>query len=78
MAGEPPPLYAAVRALDWSTHHRDLFVWVGCEFHDFRALRRFLRDEVKLPASQVVAFSHWRRGMSEEDIIAIGGDAVAV
>lgn len=73
----PTPLCAAVEALDWSGDLRDLFVWVGCEFHDFRAIRRFLRDEVKLPASQIVAFSHWRRGMSEEDIIAIGGDAVA-
>lgn len=77
LASEQKPLCAAVRALDWSVDHRDLFVWVGCEFHDFRAIRHFLRDEAKLPASQIVAFSHWRRGMSEEDIIAIGGDAVA-
>lgn len=77
LAGDPTPLTTAVRALDWGADHGDLFVWVGCEFHDFRAMRRFLRDEVKLPASQIVAFSHWRRGMSEEDIIAIGGDAVA-
>lgn len=77
VAGQQTPLCGAVQALDWSAGHRDLFVWVGCEFYDFRAVRRFLRDEVNLPASQVVAFSHWRRGMSEEDIIAIGGDAVA-
>ncbi|WP_024281193.1 siderophore-interacting protein [Xanthobacter sp. 126] len=75
--GAQTPLCAAVRALDWSIGHEDLFVWVGCEFHDFRAIRHFLRDETKLPASRIVAFSHWRRGMSEEDIIAIGGDAVA-
>lgn len=76
-AGAPEPLCAAVRALDWNSDHQDLFVWVGCEFHDFRAIRRFLRDEARLPAAQIVAFSHWRRGMSEEDIIAVGGSAVA-
>lgn len=71
------PLAAAMRMLDWGLDREDLSVWIGCEFHEFRAIRHFLRDEVKLPAAQVVAFSHWRRGMSEEDIIAIGGDAVA-
>ena len=67
----------AVRAWSWPTDTNDLFVWVGCEFHDFRAIRRFLRDEVKLPSSQFVAFPHWRRGMSEEDIVAAGGEAVS-
>lgn len=71
------PLCKAVRALDWSGDHDDLFVWVGCEFHDFRAIRRFLRDDLKLPAARIVAFSHWRRGMSEEDIIAVGAHAVS-
>ncbi len=71
------PLNAAVRDLDWSGPQDDLFVWVGCEFHDFRAIRRFLRDDLKLPAERIVAFSHWRRGMSEEDIITIGAHAVS-
>lgn len=71
------PLCDAVRALDWSAEPDDLFVWVGCEFHDFRAIRHFLRDTVRLPPRQIVAFSHWRRGMSEEDIIAVGGQAVS-
>ena len=71
------PLAAAIRLLDWGADRAHLSVWIGCEFHEFRTIRHFLRDEVKLPAAQVVAFSHWRRGMSEEDIIAVGGDAVA-
>lgn len=71
------PLAAAARTLDWGRDREDLSVWVGCEFHEFRTIRHILRDEVKLPRAQIVAFSHWRRGMSEEDIIAIGGDAVA-
>lgn len=71
------PLAAAIRMLDWNLGLDDLSIWVGCEFHEFRTIRHFLRDEVKVPRAQVVAFSHWRRGMSEEDIIAIGGDAVA-
>ncbi|WP_341992760.1 siderophore-interacting protein [Azorhizobium sp. AG788] len=75
VAGDEP-LSRAVHALDWRGAHDDLFVWVGCEFHDFRAIRRFVRDELKLPAARVVAFSHWRRGMSEEDIIAVGAHAV--
>ncbi|QTL03956.1 siderophore-interacting protein [Aquabacter sp. L1I39] len=75
-AVDETPLCEAVRALDWGAGLDGLFVWVGCEFHDFRAIRHFLRDAVKLPVGQIVAFSHWRRGMSEEEIIAVGGQAV--
>ena len=71
------PVTDAVRSLDWGGAHSDLFVWVGCEYHDFRAIRRFLRTDIGLRSSQIVAFPHWRHGMSEEDIVAAGGEAVA-
>ncbi|MBO0904702.1 siderophore-interacting protein [Jiella sonneratiae] len=54
----------------------DSFVWVGCEFHAFRAIRAILKAR-GFPASRQVCFPHWRRGMSEEDIVDVGGAAVA-
>ncbi len=75
--GEGGLLADRVRSWDWPADHSELFVWIGCEYHDFRTIRLFLRDEVKLHKSRIVAFSHWRRGMSEEDIVAAGGKAVA-
>ncbi|MBB4000293.1 NADPH-dependent ferric siderophore reductase [Aureimonas pseudogalii] len=54
----------------------DTFVWAGCEFQAFRAIRSYLR-EIGLPRAQQVCFPHWRAGMSEEDIVEVGAQAVA-
>ena len=66
----------ALRTLAFPADHDDLFCWIGAEFSAFRDMRAYLRTEIGLPASRVIAFSHWRRGMSEEDIIEAGASAV--
>ncbi|MDF1790776.1 MAG: siderophore-interacting protein [Thalassobaculaceae bacterium] len=54
-----------------------LFVWVGAEYAAFRETRGYLRNDLGVPASRMVAFSHWRRGMSEEDIATAGVEAIS-
>nr|WP_248311677.1 siderophore-interacting protein [Bosea sp. ASV33] len=68
-------LVEAVRACAWPADSASAFFWGGCEFEAFRAIHRHLREEVRLPRSQRILYSHWHRGMSEEDIIAVGSKA---
>ncbi|MGQ4273768.1 DUF2218 domain-containing protein [Terrihabitans sp. B22-R8] len=37
-------------------------VWVGCEFQAFKALRRFFRKDLLIPADRQLIVSYWRRG----------------
>ncbi|MDU0342879.1 siderophore-interacting protein [Bosea rubneri] len=67
----------AVRSLEWPEDFNGTFFWCGCEYAAFRSIRHFLRDTVKLPKDRQVAFAHWRRGMSNDDIIEAGGDVVS-
>lgn len=69
-------LVDALRAEDLRGVGDDLFAWVGAEYSAFRDMRSYLRNEVGLSASQMVAFSHWRHGMSEADIVKAGIAAV--
>jgi NADPH-dependent ferric siderophore reductase len=68
-------LVEAVRACTWPDDPASAFFWGGCELQAFRAIHRHLRDEIDLPRDRRVLYSHWHRGMSEEDIIAVGGEA---
>ncbi|MBE9605978.1 siderophore-interacting protein [Acetobacteraceae bacterium H6797] len=70
-------LVEAVRALALPDQREDIFVWCGAEFTAFREFRRYLLNEAGLAAAQCVAFSHWRQGMSEEDIAAAGASSIA-
>lgn len=67
----------ALRALHLPSDHDGLFAWIGAEYSAFRDMRGYLRTEIGLPASRMIAFSHWRRGMSEEDIVEAGFAAVS-
>ncbi|WP_413206856.1 DUF2218 domain-containing protein [Rhodospirillum sp. A1_3_36] len=71
-AGTTDLLAEALRAIDPPHTPEDVFCWVGAEYTAFRDMRAHLRTELGLPPSRVVAFSHWRRGMSEEDIVKAG------
>lgn len=71
-AGTTSLLIDAVRTLTFPTDLGSAFAWVGTEYAAFRALRAFLRDEVGFSPDRMIAFSHWRRGMSEEDIVKAG------
>lgn len=44
-----------------------LFVWAGCEFTDFREIRRIVRKEWGLPRDRHLVTAYWRRGASGED-----------
>ena len=70
-------LAAAFRAIQWPDNHQDSFFWCGSEYATFREVRRHLRETIKLPRNRQVAFSHWRLGLSNDDIIAEGGDVVS-
>lgn len=67
----------AVRELELPSARDGIFFWGGAEFSTYRDIRSYLRKEVGLPATQLVAFSHWRRGMSEEDIAKAGASAIS-
>ena len=53
---------------------RDSF-WGGCEHKAFRAIHRYLRHDLGLPAARQVLYSYWHRTLSEEQIIEIGAPA---
>lgn len=67
----------ALRKVTLPSDHDALFCWIGTEFSAFRNMRAYLRSEIGLSAARVIAFSHWRRGMSEEDIVEAGASAVS-
>lgn len=45
----------------------DLFVWAGCEFADFRDIRRIVRKEWALSRNRHLVTAYWRRGESGGD-----------
>mgnify|MGYP003637166964 FL=1 len=53
-----------------------MLFWGGAEFDTYRSIRNHLVRDAGVPASSVVAYSHWRRGMSEEDIVEAGAAAI--
>ncbi len=65
-------LFDKLRTRDIAAHSDDLFCWVGTEYACFRDIRSYLRTNIGIPKSRLVAFAHWRRGMSEEDVITAG------
>lgn len=44
------------------------FAWIGCEFSDFQKIRALLRDR-GFARRDIVAFSHWRRGCTDEEAL---------
>jgi NADPH-dependent ferric siderophore reductase len=59
-------LTAALKNLHRDELNEDLFVWAGCEFDDFREIRRILRKEWRLPRDRHLVVSYWRRGHAGE------------
>jgi NADPH-dependent ferric siderophore reductase len=66
-----------LRAIEFPPERDDVFAWVGAEYSAFRSIRGYLRREIGLSAAQMIAFSHWRRGMSEDDIVDVGISSVS-
>lgn len=69
-------LSQAVRAVALPCAPEEAFIWIGAEFAAYRDIRTHLRGERGIPAGRMVAFSHWRRGMSEDDIAEAGAGAI--
>ncbi|GAA5235988.1 siderophore-interacting protein [Verticiella sediminum] len=74
-AGSTMLLAQAVHGIAWPADRSGVLVWGGCEYRSFREIHRYLKQNVGLPASQQVLYSHWHRTLSEEQIIEIGGEA---
>ena len=77
--GAPPGttdlLSSALRGITWPGDRSACSFWCGAEYAAFRDMRRQVRM-LGLPRECVVAFAHWRRGMSEPDIAAAGSEAI--
>ena len=75
LPGTTTLLPEAVRTVRWPSNLQQAFLWGGCEHAAFSTIHRHLRNEVCLPRSRFVFYSHWHRSLSEEDIIARGAEA---
>ncbi len=54
-------LVDAVRETVFPVNGEQIFVWCGCEFEDFRAIRGHLRTERSLGKDEHLVVSYWRR-----------------
>ena len=66
-AGGTTLLVDAVRSAEFPAEGETVYLWAGCEFEAFRAIRAFARQEKRLPNSQHLVVSYWRRGTTEAD-----------
>jgi NADPH-dependent ferric siderophore reductase len=65
-AGTAGLLPDALRKMDPASLQPDLYVWAGCEFGDFRDLRKLVRKEWGLKKDRHLVVAYWRRGVSGE------------
>lgn len=68
-------LEQAFAEIDWPEDPTTAGFWCGAERQTFVPLWRAVRAR-GLPSGQIVAFAHWRRGMSEPEIAAAGSSSV--
>lgn len=66
-AGTAGLLSAALREMDPQSVPEDVYVWAGCEFADFRQIRRIVRKDWGLGKDRQLIVSYWRRGVGGED-----------
>ncbi|QND54985.1 siderophore-interacting protein (plasmid) [Phyllobacterium sp. 628] len=66
-AGTTGKLAEIVRELDAATLSPDTFVWAGCEFSDFKAIRSYLRKERKHDREKHLVVAYWRRGFDGDN-----------
>ncbi|RUU02967.1 siderophore-interacting protein [Mesorhizobium sp. USDA-HM6] len=64
-AGGAGLLPAAMRQRDHAAD--DLYVWAGCEFADFREIRRIVRKEWGFARDRHLVTAYWRRGAQGEN-----------
>jgi NADPH-dependent ferric siderophore reductase len=56
-----------VKGVSFPRDGREIYAWAACEFDAFRAIRTYLRKEVRLARADHLVVSYWRRGRSEEE-----------
>lgn len=66
-AGSTTLLIDAVRATPFPAEGEKIYLWAGCEFEAFRAIRAFARQEKRLPNTEHLVVSYWRRGTAGDD-----------
>lgn len=66
-AGSTTGLIDAVRNTDFPADGERRYVWAGCEFEAFRAIRAFVRQEKRLANTEHLVVSYWRRGAPEDE-----------
>lgn len=66
-AGTAGLLPAALRERGAAASAGDLFVWAGCEFADFREIRKIVRKEWGLARDRHLVTAYWRRGAQGDD-----------
>ena len=66
-AGTAGLLSAALRGLTPPVPGDDLYVWAGCEFSDFREIRRIVRKDWGLGKDRQLIVSYWRRGAGSDE-----------
>lgn len=66
-AGTTTVLQDAVRAVELPEGEEDIFVWAGCEFSAFRAIRSYMRKERDIPRQRQLIVAYWRRGLEGDN-----------
>ena len=61
-AGTTALLEQATRVVRWPQPGVKRFVWVGCEYSAFRAIRDHMRQERNLQRDEHLVVAYWRRG----------------
>jgi NADPH-dependent ferric siderophore reductase len=67
LAGTAGLLSEVLKDFDGAALPDDLFVWAGCEFSDFREIRRIVRKDWCLPKDRQLIVAYWRRGLNGGD-----------
>nr|WP_244505339.1 siderophore-interacting protein [Rhizobium sp. LCM 4573] len=62
-AGTANLLPPAVEGAEFPSGEERVYVWAGCEFDDFRAIRKHVRNERGLQKHEHLVVSYWRRGV---------------
>ncbi len=60
-------LSEALRKMDPASLAPDVHVWAGCEFSDFRELRKIVRKEWGLKKDRQMIVAYWRRGVQGDE-----------
>lgn len=66
-AGTANLLLPAIRTVDWPADGSKVFAWAGCEFRDFVAIRRYMREERALTRDEHLVVAYWRKGFAGDE-----------